>query len=166
MPQNHDKPVLLVDIDGVISLWGFPSDERPDGTWHSVEGIPHFLSATAAGHLHDLAEWFDPIWCSGWEERAEEHLPALIGAPRLRHLSFDRNPGKANAHWKLTAIDLHAGDRPVAWIDDALDERCERWAAQRGAPTLLLRTDPAVGLTGDGVATLRDWALSLSSRPA
>src|SRR5207244_3981826 len=69
-PQICDKPVLLVDIDGVISLFGFSSDERPEGTWCSVEGMPHFLSATAAEHLQRLAEWFDPVWCSGWEERA------------------------------------------------------------------------------------------------
>lgn len=165
-----DKPVLLVDIDGVISLWGFPSNERPDGTWHSVEGIPHFLSATAAGHLHDLAECFEPVWCSGWEERASEHLPALIGAPALPHLSFDRAVGGgpvSNAHWKLAAIDRHAGDRPLAWIDDALDERCEAWAVQRSAtaPTLLLRTDPATGLTGDGVRRLRKWAAALPDAP-
>lgn len=161
LPQTSDKPVLLVDIDGVISLWGFGSDERPAGTWHSVEGIPHFLSSTAAGHLHALAEWFDPIWCSGWEERAGEHLPGLLGVPALPHLSFDRNPGRAHAHWKLAAIEQHAGDRPLAWIDDALDERCERWAAERAAPTLLVRTDPAVGLTGDGVEQLQRWAAAL-----
>ncbi|MCW2990911.1 MAG: hypothetical protein JWM73_1505, partial [Solirubrobacterales bacterium] len=147
------------------SLWGFASDERPDGTWHSVEGIPHFLSSTAAPHLHELAQSFDLVWCSGWEERAGEHLPALIGAPDLPHLSFDRNPGRANAHWKLAAIERHAGDRPLAWVDDALDERCEAWAAARDAtiPTLLLRTDPAVGLTADGVERLRRWAAALAS---
>jgi len=163
----RDKPVLLVDIDGVVSLFGFASDERPAGTLHSVEGIPHLLSATAARHLHALAEWFDPVWCSGWEERAGEHLPALIGAPAWPHLSFDRGAGGGritNAHWKLAAIDAHAGARPAAWVDDALDERCEAWAAAReaaGSPTLLLRTNPAVGLTDDGVRVLQDWAAGL-----
>jgi hypothetical protein len=155
---NRDKPVLLVDIDGVLSLFGFASNERPAGTWHSVEGIPHFLSSTAAQHLHELAEWFDLVWCSGWEEKAGEHLPALIGVPDLPHLSFDRNPGKAHAHWKLAAIEAHAGDRPLAWVDDALDAACHAWAAERGAPTLLLTTNPAVGLTDDGVRELIRWA--------
>lgn len=160
MPHSRDKPVLLVDIDGVVSLFGFGSDERPDGTWHNVEGMAHFLSATAAAHLHRLAEWFDLVWCSGWEERAGEHLPALLGVPDLPHLSFDRNPGRAHAHWKLAAIEAHAGDRPLAWVDDALDEACETWAAQRGVsvPTLLVRTDPAVGLTDEHVEVLRAWA--------
>lgn len=161
MLQSRDKPVLLVDVDGVISLWGWESNERPEGAWHNVEGIGHFLSATAAEHLHALAEWFDPVWCTGWEERAAEHLPGLIGAPHLPHLSFDRNPGRGNTHWKLAAIDAHAGDRPVAWIDDALDLACEAWAAERearGAPTLLVHTHPAAGLTAEHVAQLVAWA--------
>jgi hypothetical protein len=164
MLQNGDKPVLLVDVDGVISLWGWDSDERPDGAWHNVEGIGHFLSSTAARHLHALAEWFDPVWCTGWEERAAEHLPALIGAPHLPHLSFARSPGRSRAHWKLDAIDAHAGDRPVAWIDDALGDACHAWAAERearGAPTLLVTTEPAVGLTAGQVGDLVAWARRL-----
>jgi hypothetical protein len=157
-PQMSDKPILLVDVDGVVSLFGFSMDECPSGTWHIVEGIAHFLSATAASYLHELAEWFDPVWCSGWEEKAAEHLPALLGVPVLPHLSFDRNPGRARAHWKLAAIDAHAGDRPLAWVDDALDEACEDWAAARPARTLLVRTEPAVGLTEAHVALLKDWA--------
>ena len=36
-------------------------------------------------------------------------------------------------HWKLAAIDEHAGpDRPLAWIDDAFTPACDAWA--RGAP--------------------------------
>jgi hypothetical protein len=164
VPQSRNKPLLLVDIDGVISLWGFSSDERPEGQWHNVEGIGHFLSSTAAGHLHDLAELFDPVWCSGWEEKADEHLPALLGCPRLPHLSFDRttSPGTSLAgHWKLAAIDAHAGERPLAWIDDALDEACARWAAARPAPTLLVHTTPAAGLTSEHVEQLRAWASAL-----
>jgi hypothetical protein len=160
-----DKPVLLVDIDGVISLFGFAPDECPPGTWHLVEGIAHFLSSTAAAHLHELAQSFDLVWCSGWEERADEHLPALLGVPVLPHLSFDRNVGGgpvSHAHWKLAAIEAHAGDRPLAWIDDALDDACERWAAERAAPTLLVRTDPKVGLTQEQVARLREWAGSFA----
>jgi hypothetical protein len=162
LPQIVDKPVLLLDIDGVFSLFGFRLDERPTGTWHNVEGLPHFLSATTAEHLLTLDDWFDPIWCSGWEEKASEHLPILVGVPVLPHLSFDRNPGKGHAHWKLAAIEAHAGPhRPLAWVDDALDEHCDAWAAARPGPTLLVRTDPAVGLTHTQVKTLVTWAQAL-----
>ena len=146
--QIPKKPVLFVDVDGVISLWGFPSDRRPAGEFVNVDGILHFLSAAAAEHLPDLASSFELVWCTGWEERANDYLPARLRLPAsLPFLTFTRNPGRTHAHWKLDAIDAYARDRPAAWIDDALDDACRAWAAARAAPTLLVTTDPAVGLT-------------------
>jgi HAD domain in Swiss Army Knife RNA repair proteins len=165
-PQMSVKPVLFCDIDGVISLWGFPMNSRPPGAFAVVDGIPHFLSTRAAEHLLDLMPHFELVWCSGWEEKADEHLPALLGVPSgLEHLSFDgrsRAEVSARAHWKLAAIDEHAGtDRPLAWIDDAFNDACHAWAAQRGAPTLLVATDPATGLQDEHAARLRTWARRL-----
>jgi hypothetical protein len=141
------RPLLLVDIDGVVSLFGFGAEARPDGSFHSIDGIPHFLSSAAAEHLLALAPIFELVWASGWEEKANEYLPHLLGLPTLPHLSFERSVGRANAHWKLDAIDAHAGLRPLAWIDDAFNEACHEWARARSAPTLLVKTEPAVGLT-------------------
>ncbi len=167
------KPLLMVDIDGVISLFGFPgpAGAQPggpnptpgaapaEGTFHSIEGIPHFLSSTAAAHLLGLAEDFDLVWASGWEERAEEHLPRLLGLPRgLPFLRFERSPGRSNAHWKLAAIDAYAGMRPLAWIDDAFNEACHEWAGERQAPTLLVCTEPKQGLTSREAQVLAAWA--------
>ena len=157
--QNPMKPVLFVDVDGVISIWGFPSDRRPPGEFVNVDGILHFLSATAADHLPGLRESFELVWCTGWEERANEYLPKVLRLPGpLPFLTFARNPGRTHAHWKLDAIDAYAGDRPAAWIDDAHDEACRAWAARRAAPTLLVPTEPAVGFTGAHAARLRAWA--------
>ena len=132
-PHGHEDPLLLVDIDGVVSLFGFTSDERPLGTWIQADGTPHLISGTAGAHLLALADFFDLVWCSGWEERANDHLPAALGLPGpLPYLSFDRNPGTTRPHWKLDAIDAYAGPRrPLAWIDDALNDACHAWA--RGA---------------------------------
>jgi hypothetical protein len=162
------RPLLMVDIDGVISLFGVsvqPGDERLelDGSFHSIEGIPHFLSATAAAHLLVLASQFELVWASGWEERAEDHLPHLLGLPKgLPFLRFSRSVGRANAHWKLDAIEAHAAGRALAWIDDALNEECREWAKARSAPTLLVQTDPHVGLTRREAMLLEDWARELA----
>jgi len=160
--QMRPKPLLFCDIDGVISVWGFGEDNRPPGTYASVDGIPHFLSTRAAEHLLELASYFELVWCSGWEEKADEHLPVLLGVPSGRpHLSFDghsRAAVSARAHWKLEAIEQHAGDRPLAWVDDAFNDACHAWAADRAAPTLLVATDPATGLTGAHAAVLRAFA--------
>jgi HAD domain in Swiss Army Knife RNA repair proteins len=162
---NFERPLLLVDIDGVISLFAFERDERPPGSFHWIDGMPHYLSATAAAHLLALAEHFELVWASGWEERANEHLPHLLGLPPLPHLRFARAVGRSGAHWKLDAIEAHAAGRALAWIDDAFNDACHAWARERAAPTLLVQTAPASGLTERERELLRRWADSLAAAP-
>jgi hypothetical protein len=156
--------LLLIDIDGVISLFGFDPNAPPPGRFVLVDGIAHFLSATAGEHLRALAAYYEPVWCSGWEEKANEHLPlALELTGPLAHLSLDDRPPARNGHWKLGAIDHFAGPtRPLAWIDDAHDASCRAWAQSRPGPTLLIATEPAVGLTASHVDELCTWASRLS----
>jgi hypothetical protein len=160
LPQSGLKPLLFVDIDGVLSLFGFASDSRPPGSWLNVDGVVHLISATGAKHLHRIAARFELVWCSGWEEKANEHLLTLLSLPRpLPFLTFPAQEGAR--HWKLPAIEAHAGDRPLAWVDDAHDDACRDWAAAREAPTLLVTTDPPAGLGDAHVAALERWAATL-----
>ena len=147
----------------MISLFGgeasAPAPPECAGSFHSIDGMPHFLSSTAAAHLLELEAYFELVWCSGWEEKANEHLPHLLGLPpALPFLTFERDVGRTNAHWKLAAIEDFAGERPLAWIDDALTDACDEWARARSAPTLLVRTEPEHGLTERETATLIAWA--------
>ena len=162
--QVRAKPVLFVDIDGVISLWGFDSNARPAGAFHNVDGVMHFLSSDAGNHLLRLHDRFELVWCSGWEEKANEHLPYALSLPgELPFLSFERNPGRGHGHWKIAAIEAYAGDRPLAWIDDAFNDACHRWASERPGPTLLVETEPATGLVQTHADALRAWAQSLAA---
>jgi hypothetical protein len=167
----HDSPsppILFVDVDGVISLFGYSFDGEPPGSYHNVDGIPHCLSARAGERLGRLAERYELVWATGWEERANEYLPRLLGleARELPTVSFDDRPVFGSAHWKLAALGEYAGDRPAAWIDDNLDERCEQWARERPAPTLLVRTDPAAGIGEEHVEQLLRWADELPAAGA
>ena len=181
----------MVDIDGVVSLFGpsqpagttgagvaperrwalsgapllssGPSETPPvEGRLHAIEGIPHFLSATAAAHLLALAPLFELVWASGWEEKANEYLPRLLGLPGpLPFLRFGEAPGASaspRAHWKLDSIDGYAGERALAWIDDAFSPACHDWAKARAAPTLLVSTLPDQGLTAREAELLAAWA--------
>ena len=131
-----DRPLLLIDIDGVISLFGFDPGQPPPGRFLLVDGIPHYLSAGAGELLADLHEDFELVWCSGWEEKADEYLPFALGLPAgMRHLTFAGAAAAADdteRHWKLPAIERFAGrERPLAWIDDQFDVTCHRWANAR-----------------------------------
>ena len=162
-PLGSSKPVLAVDVDGVISLFGFdgPLDEVP-GKFHLIDGIAHCIADGVGPRLVRLAEHFQLVWATGWEERANDHLPLLLGLPAdLPVLTFGGRARFGTAHWKLDALDEFSDERPLAWIDDSLDESCHAWAAERSAPTLLVPTESAVGLTDAHVDTLIGWARDL-----
>ena len=154
-------------MDGVLSLYGWRGAEREGLVGCLVDGVPHLLSRRAGGVLAGLIEHFECAWCTGWEERADEHLPRLLGLPRgWPHVRFPDAPALA-AHWKLAGIQAFAGlERPLAWIDDAHDDDCRAWATARRGPTLLVSTEPDVGLTEDHGAELARWARAIRSGSA
>lgn len=164
----HTLPLLLVDVDGVLSLFGFAPDAVPEGVWAQVEGIGHRLSTPVATRLRALEGVFEPVWCTGWEEKANENLPHLLGLGPWPVIELDRRRGvgmTTPGAWKLAAIDEFAGpDRSLAWIDDVLDATCEAWAARRPGPTLLVRTRAAEGLTDAHTERLRAWAEEVRAR--
>ena len=144
----------MVDIDGVISLFGVPEkddegDGAPRGSLHAVDGTVHFLSVTAAAHLLGLAERVRARVGQRLGGAGRRTPAAAAGAAGgLPHLSFDREPGNSGAHWKLEAIERFARGRALAWVDDCFNDACRRWAAARESPTLLVAADSAGGSTG------------------
>jgi hypothetical protein len=160
------RPILFVDVDGVISVFGFAPHGQLPGPMHWIDGVAHCIPETVGERLVRLAERFELVWATGWEERANEHLPFILGLPfrDLPCLTFDGRAVFGTAHWKVDAIDEYAGDRPAAWVDDNLDEDCRAWAEGRAAPTLLVKTEAAEGLTDTQVEQLLDWAEDLGER--
>jgi hypothetical protein len=126
-----------------------------------VDGLPHCISLAAGERLLRLAERFELVWASGWEDKANVYLPTLLGLPELPHVSFEGSGRAGGAHWKLRGLEEYAGERPLAWIDDNFDASCFQWAQARTAPTLLVPTEPQLGLEEAHVDALNSWAKSL-----
>jgi hypothetical protein len=157
--RGSERPILAVDVDGVISLFGFDEDlSDAPGELKLIDGILHCISLAAGERLRRLSEHYDLVWATGWEERANDHLPSILGLPeQLPVLTFGGRAVFGSAHWKVDAIDKYAGDRPLAWVDDNIDETCTTWAARRPAPTLLVPTESDKGLEEAHVDALVDW---------
>jgi HAD domain in Swiss Army Knife RNA repair proteins len=157
--RSNSQPILFVDVDGVISLFNFDRHNPPPGSYHSINGVPHYICRESGDRLLRLRDRYELVWATGWEETANEHLPHLLGLPGgLPCLSFDALPQFGTAHWKLRAIEDYAGGRPLAWVDDSLDESCLAWAEARRAPTLLVQTLAHEGFCDVHVEELIAWA--------
>ena len=160
-----ERPILAVDVDGVISLFGF--EEPPDravARFELIDGMVHCISIAAGERLRRLSEHYDLIWATGWEDRANDVLPTLLGIPELPHLTFDGAARFGSAHWKLAPLQDYSYGRPMAWIDDSFDESCYEWARRRqagGDPTLLVPTESHLGLEEVQAEALAAWARGL-----
>ena len=168
------KPLLFIDVDGVISTYGFagnkgvpgnasPSGEIPAGRFHMVDGIVHHIGDGMDRRINTLLPHFESMWATGWGERANDHLVHLLNLPsELEVVEFAVAPSTdGSGHWKLDSLTARAGDLPAAWIDDGHNEACLEWAASRTASTLLISTDPFIGLTDDHVDELIAWAAGM-----
>jgi hypothetical protein len=157
------KPLLAVDVDGVVSLFGFDQPPGPPAAeFKLIEGTMHCISIAAGPRLRLLADHYELVWASGWEGQTEV-LTEILELPEHPFLGFGGNAEFGSAEWKIEPLDAYAGGRALAWVDDSFDERCYEWAKQRRAPTLLIRTESRLGLLDVHVEALVGWARSLRS---
>ncbi len=111
------RPILAVDVDGVISLFGF--EEPPDrkaARFELIDGMVHCISLDAGERLLRLGEHFELVWATGWEDKANDYLPTMLGLPELPHLTFDGAARFGSAHWKLGPLDEY-GRGQAAGLD-------------------------------------------------
>lgn len=162
-PSDSGKPILAVDIDGVVSLLGFEEGSQEPATEMAlVGGAMHCISLEAGERLRELSGSFEIVWASGWEARSTE-LGRQLQLPEYPYLTFKGAARFGSAHWKAQPLEKYARGRPLAWVDDSFDERCYEWARSRRPPTLLIEVEAHLGLQGVHADALTAWARSLAA---
>ena len=145
-----ERPILAVDVDGVISLFGF--EDPPDrdlARFELIDGMVHCISLGAGERLQRLAEHYELIWATGWEERANDVLPRILGLPELPVVNFGGAAQFGTAHWKLEPL-AEAARGPGAGLDRRL---LRRELLRVGA--LALRSRPCWSRPSRGLAWRR-----------
>ncbi len=160
-PSDPRAP-LLVDVDGVVCPYaGELADPAAAGIDRVAIGHSQvWLSRDVAGHLQRLAELFQLVWCTAWEDHAAEFLAPFLSLRAMPVIHFDE-PVAGDGHWKWPAIEAFVGDRPFAWIDDEIGRDDLARARRRTAPTMLVKVDGTRGLAEAHVEQLEAFAGAL-----
>ncbi|MFB9967573.1 HAD domain-containing protein [Sinosporangium siamense] len=158
-----ERPLLLVDVDGVLNPLGRPTPDFRKYECH-VEGQTYtvFLNSRHGTRLLSLAveTGSELVWATTWEHWANEWIAPRLSLPQLPVIKLPPNVrGQFGEMFKTPAIAEYVGRRPFVWFDDQV------WAADedylRAHPGvgdfLLVQVDPRVGLTQTEFGYAREW---------
>lgn len=155
--MTPELPLLLLDVDGVLNPYAASTCPAGYTEHRFFRGEDPVRLCLAHGPwLQELAARFQLVWATAWGREANRLLAPLLQLPQLSTVPFPPIP--FDPLEKLEAVVRYVGDRPVAWIDDALTPEAYAWAAKRAAPTLLISIDPADGLTRLAIERVLRWA--------
>ncbi len=158
--NGDPRPVLLVDVDGVLNPW--EAESTPDGyaEFGFFPGERVLLSRAHGRLLAELAHDYELVWATAWEHNANRLICPVLELPELPVIEFPLS-GRDLFFRKLPSVIEAVGDRPCAWIDDVHLPDHYEWAASRSTPTLLIDINPAEGFTAATAGQLAAWAASL-----
>ena len=148
---NKEKPLLLLDIDGVL----LPFAPSSLYVWHpemQVYWSPYIKDALARLP-------FEIVWATMRGLTANIDVAPRHGLPPLDAVDFS-DMDLTDQTFKLAGIKRYVGDRQVVWMDDHIYEDGMKWAddRDRSIPTMAIQVDPYRGFTTDHIDKVLEFA--------
>jgi hypothetical protein len=175
-----DRPVLALDIDGVLIAWP-PEFRTPEPyTYRPPEGFVEHPEESEIRYNPEHGLWikellpiFDGVYLSSRRGCSHEDIGIALGLPELDWVQYDGhgNPSERSVnnvnYERRPALEHLFVDRPLVWVDDDLQPIDFDWAAERterGVPTLLVKPTYYVGLERQHIDEIHSWygALALT----
>jgi hypothetical protein len=155
------RPVLLIDVDGVLNVYGV--ERCPDGysefNLFPGDHEPARLCVVHGEWLRELSDYFDLAWASAWGFDAHRLLSPILRIDEFPFVPMPTIPFPPAE--KVPAIAEFVDQRPAAWLDDVVTPEARAWADRRREPTLLVEVDHRCGLERRHVDELIAWRSSL-----
>jgi hypothetical protein len=157
-------PLVLVDVDGVLN----PSRSQVPGyrqQWVFPGGLARrlLLNPSHGPMLSDLAEvtGAELVWATYWRNRANTWIAPRVGLPPLRFVSIPRRwrppTGSSLGIWKAGHVAAWVGLTPFVWFEDDASAVSHIALWQGLGRHLVVKVDPAIGLTDSHVQRARTW---------
>jgi hypothetical protein len=163
------RPLVLLDVDGVLNLGQFLSSRQRDRT-----GRQQGWYSGRAGDRHDpyaarivLNRYWGPMlisledagaelaWATGWQQEANWYISPLLGLGDLRW-------APAVHGCKASTVIPWTEGRPWAWLDDIEHELATASSLSQDRPHLPVLVSQETGLTAEHVAAVMQWLRDLS----
>lgn len=157
------RSIIFVDVDGVL----YPVTENPPKGYKEFQITPYKVVILNPSHgewLLQLAEETNSelVWCTFWENDANEHIGPLIGLPELPVAPL--RPWKLSSStgsWKANTASQYAGDRIFAQFDDEWDVSLylKRFNIPK-SQGLHVKVGPNMGLSRNHIRQARNFLLT------
>lgn len=159
------RPVLYLDVDGVLNVLRERSPHWADLTGHDVAlaGRTYRLNLSRTMGETLAALPVDIRWATTWAEAADHFIAPLVGL--AAGLPVACRPVASDSRYKSAAIrrQVAAERRPFVWVDDeAIAEDDFAWAERLAVPSLFVRPDPTEGLTPEQLTTIEEFVTSFA----